>query len=121
MPVRLTIKRGAAGRLSRRLKYCSRTARCCGVGVASAPSAEPSALVRLRASVFRLIGSVIRKVLRSRKLVHGSDRPLLFARRASRQPAKKTQVLQALILNFLQHDPPGMFVIDSQGSMLANI
>jgi hypothetical protein len=57
-----TIKRGAPGRLSRRLRYRSITARCCGVGVASAPSAEPRASLRLRASVFRLIGSVIRKV-----------------------------------------------------------
>jgi hypothetical protein len=36
-----TIKRGMSGRLS----YRSITARCCGVGVLSALSAEPSALV----------------------------------------------------------------------------
>ena len=33
----------------------------------------------------------------------------------------KTQLLQTLILDFLQNDPPGMFVIDSQGSMLKTI
>jgi hypothetical protein len=47
-----TIKRGAPGRLSRRLRYRSITARCFGVAVGSAPSAEPSGLVRLRGSVF---------------------------------------------------------------------
>ena len=49
-----TIKRGASGRLSRCLRYRSRTARCCGVGEASAPSAEPlyvAALTDLRFSV----------------------------------------------------------------------
>jgi hypothetical protein len=57
-----TLKRGAFGRLSLSFWYRSITARCCGVGVASAPSAAPSALVRLRTSVFRLIGSVVPKV-----------------------------------------------------------
>jgi hypothetical protein len=57
-----TLKRGASGRLSRCLRYRSITARCFGVDVASAPSAEPCASLRLRTSVFRLIGSVIRKV-----------------------------------------------------------
>src|ERR1700674_4494649 len=37
-------------------------ARCCGVDVGSARSEECSALVRLRASVFRSVGSVIGKV-----------------------------------------------------------
>jgi len=57
-----TLKRGASGRLSLSLRYRSITARCCSVGVASAPPVEPSGLVGIRASVFRLIGSVIRKV-----------------------------------------------------------
>src|ERR1700730_12318524 len=57
----LTIKHGAAGRLSLSLRYRSITARCCGVGVASAPSAAPRASC-FWTSVFRLIGSVIRKV-----------------------------------------------------------
>lgn len=33
----------------------------------------------------------------------------------------KTQLLQALIYDLIQHDRPGMFVIDSQGSMIRNI
>src|SRR4029077_20263215 len=57
-----TLKRGAPGRLSRRLRYCSITARCFGVDVASALSAEHRASLHLSTSVFRLIGSVTRKV-----------------------------------------------------------
>src|SRR5207237_6513209 len=56
-----TLNRGAPGRLSRRLRYRSITARCCGVGVASAPSAAPRASLPVWTSFFRLIGSVIRK------------------------------------------------------------
>src|ERR1700730_11687539 len=58
----LTIKRGAPGRLSLSLRYRSMTARCFGVDVASAPSAERSASLRLPTSVFRLMSLVIRKV-----------------------------------------------------------
>jgi hypothetical protein len=42
-----TLKRGARGRLSLSLRYRSMTARCCGVGEASVPSADPSASLRL--------------------------------------------------------------------------
>ncbi len=57
-----TIKRGMSGRLSRRFRYRSITARCCGVGVLSALSAEPSALVSSHAILYLFIGSFIRKV-----------------------------------------------------------
>jgi hypothetical protein len=53
---RFQLKRGASGRLSRRLRYRSRTARCFGVDVASSASAERSASLRLRRSVFRVPG-----------------------------------------------------------------
>jgi hypothetical protein len=53
-----TLKRGAPGRLSLSLRYRSMTARCFGVDV---DSTEHRASLRLSTSVFRLIGSVIRK------------------------------------------------------------
>jgi len=43
----LMLKSCASGRLSRRLRYRSMTARCRGVGVASAASAEPCASLLL--------------------------------------------------------------------------
>ena len=43
-------------------QHCSITARCFGVDVASALSAEHRASLHLSTSVFRLIGSVTRKV-----------------------------------------------------------